>query len=195
MMHVAVAPDGAIWGLGYDCERGAGLPTAEVVHRYREDGTVLGRYIPRREIEARGGPRSHPALASTYGVAALDTSRDRVGAFLPEASLWIEFDLGGALIAKTPVLSPTPAVAGSEEFFQGVYMTGDNRVFAVSRSGPKTRLLEMDRETRSWRVHRTPHRRTFLSCGTDGDSLIACPFEAGEKPEPITVPALQSASP
>jgi hypothetical protein len=188
MMQVAVAGDGSIWGLGYNCEIGAGLSTAEVIHRYREDGTVLGRYVSRREIEARGGPRSHPALSVTYGTAAIVASNDRVGAFLPEASLWIEFSLDGALLNKATVAAPSPAVENSEEFFQGVYMTSDHRVLAVSRSGPKTRLLDLDRDSQAWRLHTTPPRGVFLACGSEGSALVACPFNAGERVRSIPVP-------
>jgi|GEM_PF-5469086 len=188
MMQVAVAGDGTIWGLGYNCEIGAGLSTAEVVHRYRQDGTVLGRYLPRREIEARGGPRSHPALSVTYGTAAIVASSDRVGAFLPEASLWIEFGLDGAPLHRATVAAPPPAAENSEEFFQGVYMTSDHRVLGVSRSGPKTRLLDLDRDGKAWRIHPSPPRGVFLACGAEGRDLVPCPFEAGAKVQPLAVP-------
>lgn len=172
--EVSVASDGTIWGLGYDMEVGAGRQSAEMVHRYRQDGTLLGRYVPRQEVVSKGGPRSHPANAGDAGTPRILASQDRIGIHLPEASTWMEFSLEGTLLAKD-IISPAPTTgpdAGSD-VYENTVMTVSGRVFSVSRSGAKTRLLELDRAAKKWVVVPSIPRGALTACGCDGEQIVS----------------------
>jgi hypothetical protein len=172
--EAVVAPDGTIWGLGYDMEVGAGRQSAEIIHRYKQDGTLLGRYVPRREVVSKGGPKTHPTSASDSGIPRILASQDRIGVHLPEASTWMEFSPDGALLFKEVVSSPPPAHADAgSEVYENTVMTAGGRVFSVSRSGSKTRLLELDRTAKKWAVVSSIPRGALTACGCDGEQIVS----------------------
>ncbi|MCL6506901.1 MAG: hypothetical protein K6T59_07740 [Bryobacteraceae bacterium] len=160
--QVVVAPDGAIWALGY--EKAGDLITREhrMLRRFNSLGTQTGAYLPRSLFP---GPRiPHPADRSFLAAGS-----DRIGWYSHITGEYVEWSLSGEVLTRLP----GPRLQNNDEV-HGLALCPDNQVYVnVSRIVKRpvaSEILRLDRAQGVWSpVTHSGERFLFLyGCGSDG---------------------------
>jgi hypothetical protein len=131
---ITVTPDGIIWTIGYDAEKGQ----QNVLKRFDLSGNVLSSSLVKIGGKTNGGG----GLGST-----MRASGDRVG-WLTNLYDYVEFSLGGSETYR----SPGPPWHPISEVFTTFAMSSDGQVVAALRqpTQPEPTMWILDRRKRAW---------------------------------------------
>lgn len=167
---VTVAGDSQIWTFGL--EMSDSLENAardhSTVRVFDMSGQLKGEYGALSKI---GIPRPLSSFQSSRtGEAALLSSSDRVGLFLPSRGLWIEFDLRGEVAGRWTMDNP---IEGGRYMGIGFTRSGALHAFVHTMNLKAWGHFQLDRQASSW-VRRSDFDEAKLGVvfGADGDSLV-----------------------
>jgi len=149
--HLAIAPDGSIWTLGWQ----NGREDYRIVRQFSADGKELNAFLPRSSFPA--GLQPGAGLGTQITV-----TRDRVDvvAHSGEAGFeWVELDWNGNILDRI-------RIGHLHIYPMRLAMTDDDRVFL---SGEQGGLYELDRAAHTWELIR---RKGPMFMGIDGKDLV-----------------------
>jgi hypothetical protein len=131
--RVAIAPDHAIWTIGFQRDSGRAEEDQQdymIARQYTFDGNQARAFLPRSSF-----PKGLPPAAP--GSAELFVTQDRLGLLVGANREWIELDLGGLILGRVrlaAVAGPTMAAFTQDNrvFFQGA---GHGTLFTLTSQG------------------------------------------------------------
>jgi hypothetical protein len=159
-----------LWSVGWQRDRlqpdSADTKDYDVVRKFARSGNEIGSFLARSQWKPRLEPGS-----SGGGYWHMAAAGHRIGAMLYEGTEnkpeWIEWDLQGALLSRTPV---------AESLYGGRAFTSDGKLYArilTRQPGQQKRLSVLDTKTGTWAaVSRELPRDAALLLGADGKHLV-----------------------
>lgn len=181
-----VAPDGNIWALGTDLERGHGARDALVLAKFSPEGRLLGQYLPR----AAFGGSVHPSSISNRGRPYLLILSDRVGIWTSQTQEWWEVDFHGEVLGRWPAATiPQGGAAASLQddsrmTVHSLAVTPTGRLLAWLTGFGRSGLYEFRKDQGSWlRLGRPfePDARSYTGAlGAEGERILMRTATPGE---------------
>jgi hypothetical protein len=147
---LAVAPDGAVWGLGCNEKTAEDRNSVEpVLYQWSENGRLLNKLLAQRDFTPAdgvlsGAPTCPGDVVAGMGSSALAASRDRVVLFDAGSGILAEISASGQVLGVyTPPRRQLPN--GKPAPGRGLAVTGDGEIYAAF-----DRICRFDRATKTW---------------------------------------------
>lgn len=147
---LAVAPDGAVWGLGCNEKTAEDKNSVEpVLYQWSENGRFLNKLLAQRDFTPAdgvlsGAPTCPGDVVAGMGTSALAASRDRVVLFDAGSGILAEISASGQVLG---VYTPPRRQLrnGKPASSWGLAVTDDGEIYAAF-----DRICRFDRATKTW---------------------------------------------